>query len=305
MSRLEDQGIITLSKSAWSSPLVVVKKKHGSLHLCIDYRRLNSLLDGDSFPLPSIEELLVKVFSSVYFSCVDLKSGYHQVHLDEVTKHKTALSAGDRLYEYNRLPFGLKNAPCHSSKLMAAVLNNLIPTVVLVYLDGLIILGTTPEEHAHNLIKVLDVLSRHNLKINLKKCNFFQEKVEFLGPEINKEDIRPVFDKIKSIREFPRPRNPKEVSSPLGLVGYYRKFIRDFMRISRPLDALRKTDKFEWSAEAEEAFETLKNKLTSDDILFYPRFERPFLVTCDASDTALVGVVSQLDDQQRERPISF
>ena len=121
---------------------------------------------------------------------------------------------------------------------MAAILNSLINSSVLVYLDDLTIIGLTPEEHADNLIKVLDVLSRHNLKINLKKCSFLHESVEFLGHIVVKEGIGPDFDKIKSIREFPHPRNPKEASSFLCLVRYYRKFIRDFANISHPLDTL-------------------------------------------------------------------
>ena len=237
---------------------------------------------GDCFPLPSIEELLVKVSGSVYFSTVDLISGHHQIQVDPETRHKTAFCAGDRLYEYNRLPFGLRNAPSHFSRLMAAILANLINSAVLVYLDDLIILGSTPHEYADNLIKVLDTLSKHNLKINLKKCSFFQKSVEFLGHCVSKEGVKPLFDKVQAIREFPRPRSPKEVSSFLGLVGYYRKFIQDFARISRPLDALRKTDKFEWTPEAEISFEELRGKLTSDDLFVYPRFDRPFLVTCDA-----------------------
>ena len=284
---MEEQGIISLSKSPWSSPLVVVKKKDGSLRLCVDYRKLNSLTEGDSFPLPSIEELLVKVSKSVYFSTIDLKSGYYQVHLDAKTKHKTAFCAGDRLYECNCLPFGLKNAQGHFSRLMAAILSNLINSAILVYLNDLIILGSTPQEHADNLIKVLDTLSKHNLKVNLKKCSFFQMSVEFLGHRISREGVKPLFDKVPAIHEFPRSRSPKEVSSFLGLVGYYRKFVRDFTRISRPLDALRKADKFEWTKEAEAAFEELRGKLTNNDLLVYPRFDRPFLVTCDASNTAL------------------
>ena len=305
LDRLEGEGIITLSHSPWSSPLVVVKKKNGSLRLCVDYRRLNALTLGDSFPLPSIEELLIKVSTSSYFTCLDLKSGYHQVCLDPETKQKTAFSVGDRLYEYNRLPFGLKNAPGHFSRLMTSVLANLINTSVLIYLDDLIILGDTPDQHVKNLVKVLDTLSKYNLKINLCKCAFFQQEVPFLGHIISKEGVRPVHDKVESIRNFPRPRTPKDVNSFLGLVGYYRKFIKDFAKISRPLDNLRKTDHFHWSPETEAAFQELKNKLTSNDLLAYPKFDRPFLVTCDASNTAIGGVVSQMDDEGKERPISF
>ena len=231
LARMEEQGVISLSKYPWASPMVVVKKKDGSLRLCVDYRKLNSLTTGDSFPLPAIEELLIKVSKSI--------------------------------------------------------LTNLINSSVLVYLDDLIILGATPQEHADNLICVIDVLSKHNLKINLKKCSFFQTSVDFLGHKVGSQGIKPLFDKVQAIKDFSRPRNPKEVSSFLGLVGYYRKFIKDFAKISRPLDALRKAEKFEWTPEANAAFEELRQKLTEEDILVYPKFDRPFLVTCDASGTAL------------------
>ena len=171
----------------------------------MDYRKLNALTIGDSFPLPSIEELLIKVSRSKYFSTLDLKAGYHQVHLDSETKHKTAFCVGDRLYEFNRLSFGLRNAPSHFSRLMVAILANLINSSVLVYLDDLIILGATPQEHADNLIRVIDVLSKHNLKINLKKCSFFRTSVDFLGHQVSSQGIKPLFDKVQAIKDFSRP----------------------------------------------------------------------------------------------------
>ena len=128
----------------------------------------------------------------------------------------------------------------------------------LVVLYSLRLLLTTTQEHADNLIRVIDVLSKHNLKINLKKCSFFRTSVDFLGHQVGSQGIKPLFDRVQAIKDFSRPRNPKEVSSFLGLVGYYRKFIKDFAQISRPLDALRKAEKFEWTPEADAAFEELR-----------------------------------------------
>ena len=253
--------------------------------------------------MPSIEELLVKVHNSKLFSCLDLKGGYHQVSLDPETKEKTAFCVNDRLYEYTRLPFGLRNAPSHFSRLMTSILSNLIGTAVLIYLDDIVVLGETVADHTHNLIRILEALKRSNLKINLAKCQFFKTSVEFLGHQVTPDSIRPVHDKVEAIRNYRRPRNPKEVSSFLGLASYYRKFIRNFALISRPLDALRRASKFQWTEEAEQPFVTLQS--SSDDLLSYPKFDRPFLVTCDASSTALGGVISQLDDEQKERPVSF
>ena len=300
LESMQRDNIISLSKSPWASPMVVVKKKDSTLRLCVDYRRLNSVTEGDSFPLPSIEELLLKVCNSKYFSTLDLKSGYHQVSVAPDDRPKTAFSIGDRLYEFNTLPYGLKNAPAHFSRLMSSILANVIGTAVLIYLDDIIIIGKTVEEHAANLIKVLEILKKYNLKCNLRKCKFFQSQVEFLGHIISSDGIRPVHDKVESMRNFPIPKNAKEVNSFLGLCSYYRKFICKFAEISRPLDRLRKTDKFVWSEDCQVAFDKLRSILSSDDILIYPRFDRPFLVTCDASSVAIGGVVSQLDNDGNE-----
>ena len=305
LEAMQRDNIISLSKSPWASPMVVVKKKDNSLRLCVDYRKLNAVTEGDSFPLPSIEELLLKVRNSKYFSTLDLKSGYHQVAVALEDRPKTAFIIGDKLFEYNTLPYGVKNAPSHFSRLMSSILSSIIGSAVLIYLDDIVILGNTVEEHASNLIRVLEILKKYNLKCNLRKCKFFQSHVEFLGHVISSDDIQPVHDKVESIRNFPVPKNAKEVNSFLGLCSYYRKFINKFAEISRPLDHLRKTEKFMWNSECQLAFDKLRDILSSDDMLTYPRFDRPFLVTCDASAVAIGGVVSQLDDDGTERPISF
>ena len=305
LQSLQKEGIIKLSKSPWASPVVVVKKKNGGLRLCVDYRKLNAVTVGDSFPLPSIEELLIKVRNSKFFSCLDLKSGYHQIALDSESREKTAFCINDKLYEFTRLPFGGKNAPSHFSRTMTSILSNLIGSCLLVYMDDLIILGSTLEEHIHNLMQTLETLRRYNIKINLSKCQFFKSNVEFLGHIVSPEGIRPVHSKVEAIKNYSRPRNPKEVSSFLGLASYYRKFIPNFATISRPLDALRRTSDFNWSRESEKAFQDLKAALISDRLLLYPRFDRPFIITCDASSKALGGVVAQLVERNQERPISY
>ena len=305
LDSLTDEGIIKISKSPWSSPMVIVKKKNGGLRLCVDYRKLNEVTVGDSYPLPNIEELLMKVRNSKFFSCLDLKSGYHQIALDESSQEKTAFCVNDKLYEYTRVPFGVKNAPAHFSRVMTSILSNLIGTAVLLYLDDIIILGATVEEHTHNLIQTLETLRRYNLKINLPKCQFFQSSVEFLGHVVTPDGIRPVHDKVEAIKNYSRPKNSKEVRAFLGLASYYRKYIPRFAVISRPLDALRKSDEFHWTEETEKAFQELKNAIMSDSLLIFPQFDRDFIVTCDASSTAIGGVVSQMDNNNRERPISF
>ena len=267
--------------------------------------KLNVITKDNAFPLPSIEELLIKVRESKFFTTLDLKSGYHQIPIDESSKEKTAFIANDQLFEYNYLPFGVKNAPAHFSRVMMSVLASLLGHSVFIYLDDIIIVGATVMEHRNNIIKVLEALKRRGMKINLEKCKFFQQEVEFLGHIVTPEGIKPCADKVAAIKEFPRPKTAKEVASFLGLAGYYRKFIKDFGRIARPLDLLRKQSDFHWGQEEEIAFQELKIALTSDELLAYRRFDRPFLVTTDASSVAIGGVISQIDDKGRERPICF
>ena len=305
VNKLLDQGIIRESDSPWSSPVVCVKKKDGSLRLCIDYRKLNKITVDDNYPLPSMEELLVKVSGSKYFSTLDLKSGYHQIPVEETSIPKTAFVTNDKLFEYLYLPFGCKTAPAHFSRVMQSVLRSLVGKSVLVYLDDIIVIGDSVEEHLKNLIDVLDALERKGLKIKLEKCKFFQESVQFLGHIVSAKGIMPCWDKVEAIRNFPRPKTVKDLSSFLGLASYYRKFIKNFSDIARPLDALKKSNKLVWTTVEEEAFEKLKSALSSDKVLAFPKFDRPFLVTTDASNIAIGGVISQLDDYGIERPICF
>ena len=244
LKKLEKEGIIRKSSSPWQSPIVLVKKKDNSIRLCVDYRKLNKITKGDAFPLPVIEELLVKVRDSKYFSTLDLKSGYHQIAIREEDRQKTAFSAGDNQFDFSKIPFGLKSAPNHFSRVMQSVLSGILGKNILVYLDDIVVLGNTIEEHVGNLVAVLETLRRNNLKINVKKTQFFKQEVEFLGHIINAEGIKPIHDKVRSIKEFPTPVNSKKVASFLGLASYYRRYIKDFAKKARPLDELRTIDKF-------------------------------------------------------------
>ena len=307
IKELLDSQIITHSNSTWRSPLVVVRKKDGSLRLCVDYRKLNRVTRDDLFPLPSIEEMLGKLKGNQYFSSLDLKSGYYQVALDPESQQKTAFLALDCLYEFKRLPFGLKNGPGCFSRLMQSVLAGIIGVACLVYLDDIIILGRTWQEHLQNLIKVLVALRKFKLKLSIKKCFFFRKKIEFLGHIIGREGIHPQVDKVRAIKDFPIPKNARQVQSFLGLSGYYRRFIRDYGSISKPLDELRHVNikNFIWREEHSRAFQSLKDKIQEEAVLIYPDVSKVFRVTADASNFAIGGVVSQMDTENRDRPISF
>ena len=305
LERLLSQNIIRVSSSPWHSPMVLVKKKDGDIRICIDFRSLNSISKGDSYPLPPIDDLLLDLRESKYFSTLDLLQGYYQVVMGEASKEKTAFSFDNTLYEFNRMPFGLKNAPSHFSRLMKSVLSGLIGTAVIFYLDDLIVLGRTPEEHLENLVKVFSCLERHHLKLRLDKCTFFQNKVEFLGHEVSSEGIRPLVGKVDAIKGYPRPKNYREVKRFLGMASYYRKFIPNFSKISKPLDRIREGVALNWTEEHEKAFQDLKEALMSDQLLAYPDYAKSFIITCDASQWAIGGVIAQEDDSGAERPIVF
>ncbi|XP_036149094.1 uncharacterized protein LOC118647760 [Monomorium pharaonis] len=304
-------GIIRASTSQWNAPLLVVLKKADSagkpkLRIVIDFRKLNDLTIGDSFPLPNIEEILDQLGNAKYFSTLDLALGYHQIPMAEHDKPKTAFSTPYGHYEYNRMPFGLKNAPATFQRLMNSVLIGIQRFKCLVYLDDIVIYGSSLEEHTVNkrLTEVLQCLQEANLKLQPDKCEFLRKEVNYLGHVISENGISPDPAKLQAIRDFPEPQKVKDVQSFIDLAGYYRKFIKEFSKIAKPLTKLtKKTKKFAWAAEQQIAFNTLKEKLTTAPVLQYPDFTKEFNVTTDASDA--IGAVLSLGPIGNDRPIAY
>ncbi|KAM0734141.1 Retrovirus-related Pol polyprotein from transposon 17.6 [Formica fusca] len=203
------------------------------------------------------------------------------------------------------MPFGLKNAPATFQRLMNSVLTGLQGIKCLVYLDDIVIYGTSLKEHNTRLIEVLNKLRKHNLKLQPDKCEFLRKEVIYLGHIVTENGIMPDPSKLKAVREFPTPTKVKEIQSFIGLAGYYRKFIENFSKIAKPLTKLtKKGEKFEWIGEQQNAFETLKNKLITAPVLKYPDFSQEFLLTTDASDYAIRAILSQGEVGQ-DRPIAY
>jgi len=259
--------IIRTSTSQWNAPLLVVPKKADAsgkpkLRVVIDFRKLNDLTIGDSFPLPNITDILDQLGNAKYFTTLDLASGYHQIPMAERDKNKTAFSTPYGHYEFNRMPFGLKNAPATFQRLMNSVLTGIQGLKCLVYLDDIVIYGSSLEEHNKRLKEILQKLRKSNLKLQPDKCEFLRKEVVYLGHIISENGISPDPSKLTAIKEFPTPKKIKDIQSFIGLAGYYRKFIENFSQIAKPLTKLtRKTEKFEWTIEQQAAFETLKGKL--------------------------------------------
>ena len=300
INEMLDQKIIRPSNSPYNAPLWVVPKKmdaSGKIkkRLVFDFRRLNEKTISDKFPLPNISDLLDKLGRCQYFTTLDLASGFHQIELDESSIPKTAFSTDTGHYEFLRTPFGLKNAPPVFMRLMSNVLRGLQNEICLVYLDDILIYSTSLEEHFDRLRKVFQRLRTSNLKVQLDKTEFLRKEISFLGHIVTPEGVKPNPLKIEAISKFPIPKTKKEIKQFLGLLGYYRKFIDNFAKLTKPLTSCLKKNSVinPNNSEYIECFETCKTLLTNDPILQYPDFEKEFIVTTDASDVALGAVLSQ------------
>ncbi|KAJ3654355.1 hypothetical protein Zmor_013548 [Zophobas morio] len=304
------QGIIQPSISPWSSPIWIVDKnmdasKEKKWRLVVDYRKLNEKTIDDKYPLPNINDILDKLGKSMYFTTLDLPSGFHQVEMHPDDIEKTAFSTGNGHYEFLRMPFGLKNAPATFRRVMGNILRGIQNEKCLVYLDDIIIFSTSLEEHISRLKEVFERLRKANFKIQLDKSEFLRKEVAYLGHVITPEGVKPNPDKIKAVMNYPLPKTQKEIKGFLGLLGYYRKFIPKFAQLTKPLTkCLKKNAKITHDQQFITTFETCKKILINHPILQYPDFSRPFILTTDASNVALGAVLSQ-GQLGEDKPIAY
>ena len=292
-----EADIIRPSCSPFASPVILVTKSDGTYRFVTDFRKLNSITQLDSMPLSSIQDSIESLGASNanYFSLLDMFSGYWQVPISEASKPLTAFVTHDGLFEYNRMAFGLANAPSVFSRLMQTVLQGLTWDICLIYLDDCIIFSRDFEDHIFRLRKVFERLRKASLTLKPSKCCFGRAKVRYLGYEVSKLGISPLKDKCKAVEDFPVPTKVKQVRSFLGLAGYYRRFVKNFSIIAAPLHNLTKKDvKFKWTSQCQNAFDELKHKLTNPPILAYPDYNKPYVLQTDASQEALGLVLSQV-----------
>ncbi|XP_059360625.1 uncharacterized protein LOC132098573 [Carassius carassius] len=316
ISQLLNSQVIRESCSPYASPVVLVRKKDGSLRMCVDYRQLNSKTRKDAFPLPRIEETLDSLAGAHWFSTLDLASGYNQVPVSESDRPKTAFCTPFGLFEWNRMPFGLCNAPSTFQRLMERLFGDQRHQSVMLYLDDIIVFSSSVQQHLQRLRMVLDRLRAEGLKVKLEKCAFFREKVRYLGHVISAQGVATDPSKVEAVAQWPCPSTVSELRTFLGFVGYYRRFVEGFAKLAAPLHKIvaeltrGKSGKHSqdlavaWSSQCEEAFQTLKRKLTTAPVLAYADFTQPFILEVDASYAGLGAVLSQ-EVNGRVRPVAY
>lgn len=294
LEELQEKGFIRPSVSPWGAPVLFVKKKDGSLRLCIDYRELNKITIKNKYPLPRIDDLFDQLKGAGVFSKIDLRSGYHQLRIAETDIPKTAFRTRYGHYEFRVMPFGLTNAPAAFMDLMNRTFRDCLDKFVVVFIDDILVYSRDEEEHREHLGLVLSRLRERSLFGKLSKSEFWLGNVNFLGHVISKEGIAVDPDKIKAITEWPAPTNVHEVRSFMGLAGYYRRFVEGFSKIALPITSLvRKKAKFIWTEKCEEAFKELKKRLTTAPVLVLPEEGKDFEVYSDASMEGLGCVLMQ------------
>ena len=317
---LLEAGCIRESNSPFSSNVVLVRKKDGSLRFCIDFRKLNKRTVRDAYALPRIDETIDCLSGAKFFSRLDLRSAYHQCGIKESDKFKTAFNLGSLgFYEWNRLPFGLSNSGATFQRMMERCMGEAHLRECLVFLDDIIIFSKTVDEHFERLESVLSRLKQNGLKLKGNKCEFFKTEIKYLGVIVSADGIRTDPEKVSAVQNWPQIKGIKDLRKFLGFTSYYRKFLKDYAQVCKPLNDLlvghhtnkkgakskkKKPAPWKWGEQEQRAVDTIIEKLTNPPVLAYADFSLPFILNIDASGTGLGAVLYQKQDG-RERVIAY
>lgn len=300
--------VIQPCESSWSSPVLVVNKKNGQPRICLDSRKLNSVTKRDAYSLPYVSEILDNLRDAKFITSIDLSKAFWQILISENDREKTAFYVPGRgTFCFKRMAFGLTNAPATQQRLVDLLFAS-FELKVFAYLDDIIIISNTFDEHVCLLSRVLEKLKEANLTINFEKSQFFRSRLKYLGYVIDDQGLRTDPDKVKAILEYPTPSSKKDVKRFLGTATWYRRFVHNFSTIAAPLNKLTSTrkgaPKFFWSSEADKSFITLKKCLVSAPVLRCPDYNLPFQVHTDASNCGVGAMLTQIVDG-KEHPVAY
>jgi transposase InsO family protein len=312
LQNMVNTGVIRPSVSPWASPIVLVRKKDGSLRFCIDYRAVNSRTKKDAYALPRVEEALDSMSGCKWFGSLDLRSGYWQTRVNPAHRERTAFTAGPLgLWEFDRMPFGMVNAAATFQRTMELTLHDILYRECLVYIDDIIVYSKSFSQHISRLQSVFTRLKENNLKLKPSKCKLFASEITFLGHVIGPDGIKTDPSKIDKVKDWKVPTCIKELRQFLGFASYFRKFIRDFAIHAKPLNELLQghghvkgkksgnLSSWHWSQEQQKSFEYLKECLSSTPVLAFADFSLPFELEVDASVYGLGAILFQVQDGHR------
>ncbi|KAK3090056.1 hypothetical protein FSP39_008860 [Pinctada imbricata] len=299
-----ENDIIEPSNSDWSSPCILVPKPDGTYRLCTDFRKVNSVTKTDSYPIPRIDDCIDKIGSAKFVSKFDLLKGYWQVPLTERAREISAFATPDGLYQYQVMPFGMKNAPATFQRMIHSLLNHLEGCEA--YIDDVIIYSDTWDDYLRIMRTFFDILAKANLTVNLAKSEFCHATVEYLGHKVGQGFVTPIMAKVEAISKFPIPTNKKEIMRFLGMAGFYRKFCPNFSSVVGPLTNLfQKRVNFAWTNDCDESFKKIKCVLMNSPVLSAPNFDKQFKLTVDASDVGIGAALFQENDDGVDRVVYF
>ena len=297
-----EADVIEPSISSWSAPIVPVRKKDGTIRMCIDYRELNSVTIPDKFPVPNLLDSIYSLNGNKYFTKLDLVRGYYQVPVDEDSRHYTAFSTQKNHWQFKRLSFGLRNAPAAFQREIQAVLSSFPSNKVIAYLDDILIMGTSFSEHVQLVGKVLQTLKTYGIKIKLSKCEWAKQEVEYLGHLVSETGLKKTPEYVKKVLNYPKPKTSGELREFLGLVNFQRKFVPHCSTIQKPLSSMLCDNKKKvliWNSESDTAFGTLIENLAHDVELGYPDYSEnasKLELWVDASNVGAGAYLAQVQD---------